>query len=142
MRTFVLFAHGSHTENSGTFNVPANCAVSFFNTHGQVLGFDSAEKCLYSLLKSNGLLTKEVPMSLYLPGDEIINYELSSGAKPNWMDSHELGLYEITSVNGKKQLTAVLTNNDFKHNLDYIIEQINIRTNNENYIIVVVTCRA
>lgn len=121
--------------------IPKNCAICFFNPHNQPLAFDSAEKCLYSLLKKDGIFTTEVPMSLYLPEVEMVNYSIGSGNKPGWMGNHKLGLYEVTSLNGEKQLNEVKTNGNFKDNIENIINALNNYNKGDEYILVV-ACRS
>ena len=41
------------------------------------------------------------------------------------MGNHKLGLYEVTSLNGEKQLNEVKTNGNFKDNIENIINALN-----------------
>lgn len=58
------------------------------------------------------------------------------------MGNHELGLYEVTSLNGEKQLNEVKTNGNFKDNIENIINALNNYNKGDEYILVVVACRS
>lgn len=140
---FIVIAHGSYTINSGTFVIPENCSICFYEKHNDNILFTDAHYVVRGLLLEDAMEMDETTINT--SGQVLTNYDMSfSGMCPIWQDLgiSALDIYHYENVNGELVLVKHNIANNTSRTLEQVVNYINRFCPNQFNRIDVISCRS